>query len=433
MNVNRVRTPAVRESVGKTVLVRGWLHQRRAMGGIMFVVLRDGWGTVQIVAGSEEAGRLGRAPLESVIEVQGRVAGNERAPGGVEIVEPRATVLVDAGQPLPVTRGRGMATAGLARILEHGPTTLREPTRRAPIRVASVSAAAFRQSLTEQGFTEVFTPRVVGTATEGGSNVFTLEYFGSRAYLAQSPQLYKQMMVGVFERVFEVGPVFRAEPHATVRHLSEYTSLDVEIGFIEGPQEVAAVAVEMIRAMSEAVARQCGSELSRLGAAPPRIPEEVPSLTFAEARRLVAAAGVGPGQAPDLAPAEERWLGAWAAETFASELLAVYGYPREKRPFYTMPHPQEPTSTNSFDILWRGTELVTGGQRIHEHAELLAAMEARGLEPSAFGGYLEAFEFGLPPHGGFAIGLERWVAGLCGLENIRLARAFPRDRNRTTP
>ena len=431
MSTTRVRTTSVREFIGARVRLHGWLHARRKIGKIQFLVLRDGHGTVQVVA---PAGGVGdEVGLESVLEVEGTVVANAQARAGVELVEPAIRVLVPIHAPLPLSRGQGIATAGLARLLDHGPVTLREASRRAPLRIAAVSAAAFRTALGALGFTEVFSPRVVGAATEGGSNVFTLDYFGSPAYLAQSPQLYKQMMVGVFERVFEVGPVFRAEPHATVRHLSEYTSLDVEMGFIEGPEDVSAVAVQVLREMVEAVAERCGAEVQTLGATVPRVPERVPSLPFAEARRLLAAAGEGPPTADDLAPAEERWLGAWAAREHESALLVVHGYPTRKRPFYTQPSQGDAEVSASFDLLFRGTELITGGQRIHEAATLRRAMAARGLNPEAFGGYLEAFDYGLPPHGGFAIGLERWVAGLCGLDNIRLARAFPRDVGRTAP
>lgn len=432
MNNSRVRTPAVREHVGARVRVAGWLHARRELGKIVFLVIRDGWGTVQIVAEGASGQALGAAGLESLVEVEGRVVSNERAPGGVELLEPRVWLLQPVAGPLPIPRGQGQRTARLGALLDHAPTVLRDPGHRAPLRIAALSAAAFREALLARGFTEIFTPRIVGAATEGGANVFGVDYFGGRAFLAQSPQLYKQIMVGVFERVFEVGPVFRAEPHATVRHLSEYTSLDVELGFIDSHHDVIEVVGHVLRAMVERL-REASGEPGLREAALPRIPSPMPSLEFAKARERLARAEQGPREADDLAPAEERWLGEWAQREHRSDVLVITGYPQRKRPFYTHPCPQRPGSTRSFDVLFRGTELVTGGQRLHDHAALEAAMRQRGMDLGPFVGYLEAFAHGLPPHGGFAIGLERWVAGTCGLENIRRARAFVRDVQRTTP
>ncbi|MCH9684524.1 MAG: hypothetical protein K0V04_24020, partial [Deltaproteobacteria bacterium] len=236
-----------------------------------------------------------------------------------------------------------------------------------------------------------------------------------------------------FERVFEVGPVFRAEPHATVRHLSEYVSLDVELGFIGSHLEVVEVVVRVLRAMVTHLQAEYAEALTLLGVTCPVIPSTVPLIEFEAAREMLAAAGQGPAEALDLAPAQERWLGAWALREYGSDLLVVSGYPLAKRPFYTHPDPERPHVTRSFDVLFRGTELVTGGQRLHRHAEVVAALQRSGLPTEPFSGYLEAFAHGMPPHGGFAIGLERFVTQLTGADNIRLARAFPRDPQRTLP
>jgi len=284
------------------------------------------------------------------------------------------------------------------------------------------------------GFVEVFTPKLVASATEGGANVFALDYFGRPAYLAQSPQFYKQVMVGVFERVYEVGPVFRAEPHDTPRHLNEYVSLDAELGFIRDHRDAMALLREVVAGMVAALGEREAAALDLLAVRLPAVPAEIPAIHFADAQELIAReTGEDPRGEPDLAPAHERWLGDWAVREYGSEFLFVTGYPMVKRPFYTHPDPDRPAFSNSFDLLFRGLELVTGGQRLHRYEDYLAALAARGLDPEPFAGYLEAFRHGMPPHGGFALGLERWVARLTGVANVREATLFPRDLHRLTP
>jgi nondiscriminating aspartyl-tRNA synthetase len=294
--------------------------------------------------------------------------------------------------------------------------------------------AAFRAYLTSQGFTEIQTPKLVGGATESGANVFAVDYFGKKAYLAQSPQFYKQLMVGVFERVFEVGPVFRAEPHATVRHLNEYVSLDLEMGFIRDHHDVMDMLNNVIAAMIEHTRRHHAADIALVGADLPHVPQPIPEIDFREAQALIAQqTGRDPRGEPDLAPADEKWLGDHAREKLNSDFLFVTGYPTEKRPFYTMPAAHDPSVTNGFDLLFRGTELVTGGQRIHRYPQLVQAAQAKGIAPDSIAGYLEAFRYGMPPHGGFAIGLERFVMLMTGLSNLREASLFPRDIHRLSP
>lgn len=433
MNKQRVRTTQVRNHIGETVLLQGWIHALRRVGKLAFVVLRDGWGTVQAVGSTSSLNPLEeqRAGPESVVTIRGRLVENTEAPGGVELIEPVYEVLVPVEEALPVSlTKKGLEKARLPTLLDHAPTTWRAPSRRVVLQIAAAAMAGFRQTLVGEGFTEVQTPKIVSGATESGANVFSLDYFGQPAFLAQSPQLYKQMMVGVFERVFEVGPVFRAEPHATVRHLSEYVSLDVEFGFIENHLEVARMLRAVLAGMLETIQQRC--ELGQ-GVSLPEVPEALPTLSFAEARAMLAEAGEGPPRAKDLAPAEERWLGRWAEREHGSAWLVVSGYPMAKRPFYTHPAPHDAEVSNSFDLLFRGTELVTGGQRLHCYGELVAAAQAAGIALESIAGYLEAFRYGMPPHGGFAIGLERFVTQLLGLENIRLGTLFPRDTHRAAP
>jgi nondiscriminating aspartyl-tRNA synthetase len=325
-------------------------------------------------------------------------------------------------------------TASLPTILDAAPTSLRHPRLKAAFDVAAASAAGFRAALAALGFTEVHTPKIVESATESGTNVFRLDYFGRPAYLAQSPQFYKQALVGVFERVFEIGPVFRAEPHDTARHLAEYTSLDAELGFISDHHDVMAVLRESIAGMAGAVATSASAAVRLLDLSMPAVPPRIPEIHFQEAQELIAKqAGWDPRGELDLAPADERWLCEWAGREHQSEFLFVTGFPMAKRPFYTHPDPGRPGFSNGFDLLFRGMELVTGGQRLHRYEDYLAALAERGDDPAPYASYLKVFQHGMPPHGGFAIGLERWTARLTGAPNIREVTLFPRDIHRLSP
>jgi nondiscriminating aspartyl-tRNA synthetase len=307
--------------------------------------------------------------------------------------------------------------------------TWRHPAQRARWELAAASLRGFRETLDRAGFTEIQTPKFVASATESGANVFQVDYFGRPAYLAQSPQFYKQQMVGVFERVYEVGPVFRAEPHDTVRHLAEYVSLDAELGFVADHRDVLRALREVLAGMVGAIQEHAAAAVRLTGARVPVVPAEIPVVHFRDALELVGA----PADEPDLAPEHERALGAWALAEHGSDFLAVEGYPMAKRPFYTHPQPDDPRWSNSFDLLFRGLELVTGGQRLHRPSDYDAAIRARGEDPATYAAYLQAFEHGMPPHGGFAIGLERWTARLVEAANVREVTLFPRDLHRLTP
>jgi nondiscriminating aspartyl-tRNA synthetase len=415
---------------GTPVRVQGWIHRRRTLASVTFLVLRDRTGLAQVVAKDPATiAQLAGLGEETVVSVEGTVVSSPAAPGGVELAEPVVVPLTEPAAPPPVELWRPRMPAGLPTLLDHAPVTLRHPRSKAMWQLGSAAMQGFRRALTNEDFTEVATPKIVATSTESGANVFTVDYFGQKAYLAQSPQLYKQTLVGVFERVFEVGPVFRAEPHDTVRHLAEYVSLDAEIGFIEDHRDVLDVLRTALAGMLEATVELAPDALRSLDLELPEVPEEIPVIHFADALRLVGA----PDDEPDLAPVHERALSAWACEQHGSEFLAVEGYPMRKRPFYTHPQPDDPRWSNSFDLLFRGLELTTGGQRLHRWSDYRAALAASGQPEEPYAGYLQAFRHGMPPHGGFAIGLERWVARLTGAENIREARLFPRDLHRLSP
>ena len=414
---------------GERATLAGWIHRRRVLASVTFLVLRDRSGLAQVVVKDRETvEQLAGLPEETVVEVSGSVSANESAPGGAELVEPVVTALTEPALAPPTELWRPTFGAGLPTHLDHAAVTLRHPRHRAAWQLASASMRGFRTALSTREFTEIATPKLVGTATESGANVFTVDYFGRTAYLAQSPQLYKQMLVGVFERVFEVGPVFRAEPHDTVRHLAQYTSLDAELGFIRDHRDVLAVLREAVAGMVEGI-REHAPAAALLGVELPQVPEEFPVIHFSDA---LAKVGADPDE-PDLSPAHERALSEWAKAAYGSDFLAVEGYPMGKRPFYTHPQPGDERWSNSFDLLFRGLELTTGGQRLHRPSDYAAALERTGTDPSVLAGYLDAFAHGMPPHGGFAIGLERWVGRLTGAENIREVTLFPRDLHRLEP
>ncbi|MEU9687738.1 aspartate--tRNA(Asn) ligase [Amycolatopsis japonica] len=416
--ISRVLAADLPRHVGGRVRIAGWVHRRRRLKTVTFLVIRDRSGLTQVVLAEP-----GGPPEETVVEVEGLVTANPQAPGGLELTEPAVGLLSEPAEPPPFALYRPSVAAALPTVLDNAAVALRHPRLKEVFAITAASVAGFRSALDGLGFTEIHTPKIVSSATESGANVFGIDYFGRRAFLAQSPQFYKQALAGVFERVYEVGPVFRAEPHDTARHLAQYTSLDAELGFVGDHRDVMAVLREAIAGMAAAVP-ETGVE----------VPEEIPEVHFTEAQELVARlSDEDPRGEPDLALAHERLLSEWAVCEHGSEFLFVTGYPMAKRPFYTHPDPVRPGYSHSFDLLFRGLELVTGGQRLHRHADYVAALAARGESVEPYRDYLAVFAHGMPPHGGFALGLERWTARLLGLPNVRQATLFPRDLHRLTP
>lgn len=433
MTTIRVLARELGAHIDQQVTVSGWLHRKRELKSITFLIIRDRSGLAQAVLPEAEAWS---APLteETVVQVTGLVTASAQAPGGAEITEPTVTPLSEAAEPPPFDLYRPTVSAALPTVLDNAPTSLRHPMLRAGLQIAAASEAGFRAALDDRGFTEIHTPKIVQSATESGANVFAIDYFGQPAYLAQSPQFYKQAMVGVFERVYETGPVFRAEPHDTARHLAQYTSLDAEFGFIADHQDVMAMLRYAIAGMVAAVAERAMAAIDLLNVRLPEVPAQIPQLDFCQAQELIASrAGWDPRGEPDLSPADERWLCEWAMREHGSEFLLVPGFPMSKRPFYTHHDPVRPAYSRSFDLLFRGLELVTGGQRLHNYSDYLAALDARRADPRPYASYLQVFRHGMPPHGGFAIGLERWTARLTGAPNVREVTAFPRDVHRLSP
>lgn len=415
----------------QSVTVHGAVHALRDMGGITFLTLRMADGAIQCVCAPEVVPR-GLAE-ECAVELSGTVRTEPRAPGGWEIGVESIAVLTRPAAPMPVSLGKRKLGLHLDTELPLRPVILRDLRRRAVFKIQEGLTRAFREYLTGVGFTEIHTPKIVSAGAEGGSNIFKLDYFGKKAYLAQSPQIYKQTMVGVYERVFEVGPVFRAEKHATARHLNEYTGLDFEMGYIRSIYDVMEVETGFLAYAMALLKREYSREVALLGVVLPDV-TKIPCLRFDEAKRLAAEKyGYQIRDPFDLEPEEEAHIGRYAREEMGSDLVFITHYPAKKRPFYAMDDLEDPKYTLSFDLLFRGLEVTTGGQRIHDYAAQVAKMEERGMDPAEFESYLMIHKYGMPPHGGLGIGLERLTARLCGLENVRGATLFPRDLSRLEP
>ncbi len=421
---------AYADQPGVPVRINGWIHRRRRLSGLAFVVVRDRSGTAQVVVRDEVVlAELDALTEETTVEVVGGTSANPQAPGGVEIVDPVFTALSEPAMTPPIELWRPTITAGLPTMLDNGQVTWRHPLQQAKWQLAAASLHGFRRTLDALGFTEVHSPKLVESATESGANVFAVDYFGRPAYLAQSPQFYKQVLVGVFERVYEVGPVFRAEPHDTVRHLAEYVSLDVELGFIADHRDVIAALRDVVAGMVASIHERAGAAVALLRADIPAVPDNIPVLHFRDALQIAGA----PADEPDLAPAHERALGAWAKAEHDSDFVVVEGYPTAHRAFYSHPDPEDPRWSRSFDLIFRGVELVSGAQRLHRYDDYVQALTERGLPLQPYAAYLDTFKHGIPPHGGFAIGLERWTSRLVEAENIREVTLFPRDLHRLAP
>jgi nondiscriminating aspartyl-tRNA synthetase len=422
-----VTSRSLPEHVGETVTVQGAVHRIRDVGGITFVVVRDREDLLQAVAESADGLEEG-----SWVRITGEVVPEPRAPRGVDLRIEEIEVVAQPVEPLPIVINKRVLNLSLNEKLNRRPIALRHPRERAIFTIQAALAGSFRRRLGDQGFTEIRTPKIVSVGAEGGANLFSLEYFGKPAFLAQSPQLYKQFMVGVFERVFEVGPVYRAEKHNTSRHLNEYVSLDIEMGFIRDHRDVMATEAGLLRAMLADVSTECEDELALLEVTLPEV-GEIPAVTMEQAAELAERELGREVSRDDLDPKAEEAVSRWALAELGSEFLFVTHYPEAKRPFYAMDDPEDPGKTRSFDLLLRGLEVTTGGQRIHSFDEQVEKMRRFGLDPADFEHFLMLHRHGVPPHGGLAIGLERLTMKLLGLENVREAALFPRDIDRLTP
>jgi len=429
-----VEAEMLKKHIGEVVQIHGSVYKIRKMSDFAFVILRTKRALIQCVYSEEFSNfTLDMLKEESCVVVTAAVVKEERAKAGYELRMKEVTVLSLPEEISPIVINQKKVDTSLENLLNYRPITLRNEKERAIFKIQEGICNGFRKFLHENKFTEIHTPKIVAAGAEGGANIFRLDYFGKEVYLAQSPQFYKQMMVGVFERVFEIAPVFRAEKHDTSRHLNEYTSVDFEMGYISSFEEIMQMETAMLKSTMMYLKENYGQELELLKVKLPEI-ENIPAIRFTEAKELIAKEYHREVKDfEDFEPEEEKLLCELINKKTGSEFVFVTHYPSKKRPFYAMESRENREETLSFDLLFRGVEVTTGGQRIHSYEEQIEKMKCREMSVEVFEEYLMMHKHGMPPHGGLGIGLERFTARLLQFENVRSTTLFPRDINRVTP
>ncbi|MBZ9686262.1 aspartate--tRNA(Asn) ligase [Clostridium estertheticum] len=429
--MERLLTKNLYSHIGENVKIKGWIHRIRKMGKIAFLIIRDRSGIVQCVLDTKTIDIKG-LKLESVVEVIGHVKERNAETSECEILVDTLNVISQVNEDLPVEINKEELDVNIDTLLNNRVLTLRHLKTNAIFKIQAALAQGFAEFLKDEDFTQVYSPKIVAEGTEGGTGLFELKYFEKKAYLAQSPQFYKQMLVGAgYERVFEIGHVYRAEEHNTIRHLNEYVSMDLEMGFIEDEKEIMHLETRLLKYIFQYVTNKCPKELTLLLVEFPKIGDQIPSMKLSEAIEILKNKYGKTDLINDLDPEGEKLICEYVKEKYNSDFIFLTHYPRSKRPMYTMPEGTE--STHSFDLLFRGVEITTGGQRIHNYQQLKESISSKGLNLESFSGYLQVFKYGIPPHGGLAIGLERLTAQLLGLRNVREVTLFPRDRDRIAP
>ncbi|MBQ7339710.1 MAG: aspartate--tRNA(Asn) ligase [Clostridia bacterium] len=423
---------------GQEVTISGYVHRIREMTGFAFVIIRTKRDLIQCVYAPEFSSYRwdDRLREEACVKVLGKVVSSLDAKGNqrFELQIHDVTILSLPAEDLPIViNKKQLDNIQLSTILDLRPIALRNPKERAIFKIQEGIARGFREFLLSQDFTEIRSPKINFAGAEGGTNVFKLDYFGKQVYLAQSPQLYKQALVGVYERVFEIAPVFRAEHHDTSRHLNEYISMDFEMGFINDFRDIMNMETGLLKYIFNLLKKEYSAELELLHAVVPEI-DTIPCMKFMDAKELLMKKfKYNPTDMKDFDPQEEEMLGKYAKKEFNSDFIFITHYPSKKRPFYTMDDPEDPEYTLSFDLLFRGLEITSGGQRVHDYKAQVDKMIKCGMDPEQFETYLMLHKYGAPPHGGLGLGLERLTMHLLGFKNVREATMFPRDINRVTP
>ena len=427
-----VSATSLGEHDGQKMTVSGAVHKIRGFGGLRFIIIRNGQSLIQCKL----------EPSNSNVPAENYAAGNyvsiigvcrkePRAPYGAEIEIETIEVLSTPAAEMPFSVNQKLFEVGIDSNLNFRPISLRHPKQRAIFAIQSAISMLFREGLSQIGFTEIHTPKLVFAGAEGGANVFKVEYFNRKLFLAQSPQFYKQMMVGVFGKVMEVGPVFRAEPHETSRHLNEYTSMDLEMGPIGGFEEIMQVETYLLHYILGRLPEFCAEELKLLEVSVPQI-GDIPVVRMSEALEIISKKHKVEDRS-DLDPRGEQLICQHVFKETGSEFVFVTHYPTAKRPAYAMEDPENAEVTLSFDLLFRGLEVTTGGQRIHDYATQVEKMKRFGYNPDDFESYLQIHKYGMPPHGGLGLGLERLTMQLLKLPSIKEACLFPRTMTRVTP
>ncbi|MBS0629236.1 MAG: aspartate--tRNA(Asn) ligase [Verrucomicrobia bacterium] len=433
--MKRILASQLLSHLEQPIMLRGWLNSYRALGKLGFLILRDRSGFAQIViVDKDQAKQLNELQPGSILRIHGKAVKSEQAGLGVEVIDPKITVEVAISEPPPVEYYKPDIPSDLDFILDNRSIALRNRKIQAVFTIQAELCYAYRRYMYDVvGAVEYFAPNIIGTSSEGGAEFFNVDYFGYTATLAQSSQLYKQIMVGVNERVFALMPFFRAEPSHTPRHLSEGKQLEFEMGFFESWHEILDVQEGVIKAILKHLNTNCQRQLQDLEVELALCPEHVsvPRVTFKEAQQIYfERTGVDERDEPDLSPAAERELCKHARENFGTDLMFVIDWKTEKRPFYSFPNEKHPELTNTFDLLCAGTEITSGGQRRYTYDSMVEGIKMKGMNPDNFQDYLTIFRYGMPPHGGFGMGLERLTMTLLGLKNIREASLFPSDPKR---
>lgn len=437
--MKRTRLSEISHHIDREVCVKAWVQTIRNQGSIIFIVLRDISGTAQAVINSDNPDLMKLAAnltVESVIQLRGVVKIEAQAPGGYEVRAVSIAVLSLAATPLPIPLGeKAENEATQEKRLDWRWIDLRRPERTLIFKVWTTMEQVFRDYCTSNSYLEIHSPKTVVTSTESGSELFEIKYFGQKAYLAQSPQLYKQMaMAAGFEKVFEIGPVFRANPSFTSRHDTEFTMYDVEISFIESHHELMAEEEAMIRAIFSALKNQYGQEIERVFGQKLSVPlGSFPKLTLREAKKILKELGVAGERGDDMSPEEERAISSYIEEKHDSEFVFIHEWPAKVRAFYSMRLDEDEDYTKSFDLLYRGLEITSGAQREHRYDKLQNQIKQQGLPLKPFGSYLNFFKYGCPPHGGFAPGPSRIIMKMLGLQNVREVTFLYRGVKRLTP
>ena len=439
MERERVLSKDVHQHIGKTVHIQGWLHKKRMLGGLTFINVRDRSGLVQVVVeDKKEVEKLRGLQIGTVLKIVGKAVKEERAPGGAELHQPEITVLVPVTDepPIEIDKPIQHKSENLDTLFDNRVIGLRNIQEAAVFKIQASIVHVARNYFKENDFTEIRTPKLLAEPTEGGAEVFQMDYFGKTATLAQSPQFYKQIMVGVFERVYEIAPVYRAEPSATTRHMTEYVSIDGEMGFI-GLQELEDFLSGLLNAIVDGVWEKHKPELKKWNSTPPLLPKEIPSMTMAEIHEKYSKAtsenSIGE---KDLRPDEERWICEYAKKNLGSEAVFVTEWPADDMKFYHKANAKNPKVADRIDLLFRGTEIVTASMRENDYGVVIKQLKnlAKGNpDDPGFAPILTAMKYGMPTHGGFGMGLERVTQKIIGFANIKEATLFPRDINRLAP
>lgn len=429
--MERIMINKLNEYINKSVNIKGWIHRVRKLKSITFLILRDRTGLVQCVLENNLID-VNSLKLESVVSINGVIRESKNNLNPFEISVESINIINSCKEELPIEINQNNLEVNLDTMLNNRVLSLRHEKINSIFKIQNLIVEGFKEFLRKEDFTEIFTPKLVAQGAEGGSDVFEVKYFENKAYLAQSPQFYKQMMVGAgFERVFEVGHVYRAEQHDTNRHLNEYISMDLEMGFIENEEELMDLEENLLKYILNKVAKEGEKYLKLINANIPNIKGKIPRMKLSEAINILEKNYNKKGLDWDLDPEGEKLICKYAKENLGCEFIFLTHYPRKKRPMYTMPCGEH--ETHSFDLLFRGIEITTGGQRIHDYDMLIKNMEYKNLNPNNYESYTETFKYGMPAHGGLAIGLERITAKLLDLENIREATLITRDRHRLLP